>query len=328
MTAISSFSTLSPIDSDSSCQVIAVPSRLYVDTRVGPLSGCRIAVEDHFQLKGVVPKTLSIAYGGKCTPAADSAAYLKQLLKLGAMVVGKTTIDSFNGTDGSFQNSADCIRPCNPRADGQQSTFSGAGAALAGYSWLDYSISTNISGEACEAADFYGLFCLRTTFGIAKAKEMVESVPSFDTINLFSRDLGDCHKLARETLDADKQFARPKQLLYSKDFFHIDDQDHGAIFEEFTQLIGRYLGIKGEEINIQDGQVVYKPIDVNVKGRDGHINKQILDKSVSTNHGHNVEKLKVFRIWLAENIMPFLDNAIMLIPHDTAQHNDMLSRNS
>ncbi|KAI4091318.1 MAG: hypothetical protein LQ344_004177 [Seirophora lacunosa] len=75
----------------------------------------------------------------------ETAQYIKALIGLGAVIVGKSKMASF----AAGENPGDWIDfhcPVNPRGDQYQSPGSstaGAAASLAGYSWLDYSIGTD-----------------------------------------------------------------------------------------------------------------------------------------------------------------------------------------
>lgn len=75
----------------------------------------------------------------------ETAEYLETLLRLGAIIVGKSKMCSF----ATGENPGDWIDfhcPVNPRGDQYQSPGSstaGGGASLAGYAWLDYSIGTD-----------------------------------------------------------------------------------------------------------------------------------------------------------------------------------------
>ena len=76
---------------------------------------------------------------------SETADYVKLLLDLGAVIVGKTKMCSF----AAGENPLDWIDfhcPFNPRGDQYQnpgSSSAGAAASLAGYPWLDFSVGTD-----------------------------------------------------------------------------------------------------------------------------------------------------------------------------------------
>ena len=76
----------------------------------------------------------------------ETADYVKSLMDLGAVIVGKTRMCSLAAGEEPTDQWIDFHCPFNPRADGYQSpgsSSSGAAASLAGYPWLDLSIGTD-----------------------------------------------------------------------------------------------------------------------------------------------------------------------------------------
>ena len=75
-----------------------------------------------------------------------TAAYVRMLMEMGAIIVGKTRMSSFAVGEDPTDQWIDFHCPFTPRGDeyqGPDSSSSGAAASLAGYSWLDYSIGTD-----------------------------------------------------------------------------------------------------------------------------------------------------------------------------------------
>ena len=130
-------------------KLIAVPSRLYAktaDLSKLPLAGKRISVKDNFMLSGI-KTTMNCRAFTELYPADQSTAeHVKTLLRLGAVIVGKTRMCTLAAGEEPTDQWIDFHCPFNPRGDMYQSpasSSSGAGASLAGYSWLDYSIGTD-----------------------------------------------------------------------------------------------------------------------------------------------------------------------------------------
>jgi Asp-tRNA(Asn)/Glu-tRNA(Gln) amidotransferase A subunit family amidase len=136
---------LNLIDDDGIWKNIAVPSRLYATYSLDrPLAGARLCLKDIFRLEGVKTTMMSRAFTALSEPEKESADYVTKLLSLGAVVVGKTKMTQFASSDEPTDQWIDFHCPFNPRGDMYQSpsgSSSGAAAALAGYSWLDYSIA-------------------------------------------------------------------------------------------------------------------------------------------------------------------------------------------
>lgn len=77
-------------------------------------------------------------------PDDESADYTIKLISLGTVIVGKTKMTSFASPEEPTDQWIDFHCPVNPRGDRYRSPSSsstGASVALAGYSWLDYSVA-------------------------------------------------------------------------------------------------------------------------------------------------------------------------------------------
>lgn len=142
----SSFQAITSQSSDGFSKTIPVPSRHYHHAGPEtPLAGARVSLKDTFDAEGA-KATLSSRAWARLYPAADaSAAHVRKLLGLGAVVVGKTKTTQFAAGSGSGSGSAwvDFLPPANPRGDGYQDaggSSPGAAASLAGYGWLDYAV--------------------------------------------------------------------------------------------------------------------------------------------------------------------------------------------
>ena len=126
---------------------VAVPSRLYYKpSEDRPLNGLRVAVKDNMHLSGVVTGLGNRAYADLYGKQAETAEFIKLLLDKGAIVVGKTKLSAFAGSEVPPCQCVDYFPPWNPRGDGYQGpsgSSSGAGASAAGYGWLDFSVCTD-----------------------------------------------------------------------------------------------------------------------------------------------------------------------------------------
>lgn len=145
LTARTSFQAVAPLSSDGVSKTIPVPSRFYhKPTSKRPLAGQRVSLTDPFDVQGA-KTTLSSRAWSQLYPAADnSAAYVKKLLDLGAVVVGKTKTTQFS----TGLQWVDHHPPVNPRGDRYHEasgSSAGAAASLAGYRWLDFAV-----GGDCE----------------------------------------------------------------------------------------------------------------------------------------------------------------------------------
>ena len=89
---------------------------------------------------------MSLAYTQLYGPEDHSAEYVRKLISLGAVIIGKTKMAAFASADEPTDMWIDYHCPVNPRGDRYQSpsgSSTGAAASLAGYEWLDYSMAAD-----------------------------------------------------------------------------------------------------------------------------------------------------------------------------------------
>ena len=126
---------------------VPVPSRLYTTkSPTRPLAGLRITVKDNMHLKGVVTTLGSRSYAELYGKQSSSATYIKLLVQSGAVIIGKTKMSAFAGSEVPPTQCIDYFPPWNPRGDGYQGpsgSSSGAAASVAGYPWVDISLCTD-----------------------------------------------------------------------------------------------------------------------------------------------------------------------------------------
>lgn len=76
----------------------------------------------------------------------ETSLYVKELLAKGAVIVGKTKMGAYTGSEAPPDKSIDYLPPFNPRGDGYQGpsgSSMGAGSSIAGYDWVDISLGTD-----------------------------------------------------------------------------------------------------------------------------------------------------------------------------------------
>lgn len=80
-----------------SAKHIAIPSRLYYGARNSerPLCGMRFAVKDVIDINGLKTACGSKCFGSLYPPKASTAPFLKQLIRAGAVLVGKLRCTQF-----------------------------------------------------------------------------------------------------------------------------------------------------------------------------------------------------------------------------------------
>lgn len=141
------FAVLPHIGQNGIWKRVAVPSRLYAEpSSKRPLAGARISVKDNFKLAGIKTTMNNRGFTELYPVDKETSKYVDKLVKLGAIIVGKTSMCSFAAGEEPTDQWIDFHCPFNPRGDTYQSpgsSSSGAAASLAGYPWLDYSIGTD-----------------------------------------------------------------------------------------------------------------------------------------------------------------------------------------
>ncbi|KAF2806256.1 putative amidase, partial [Mytilinidion resinicola] len=213
-----------------------------------PLAGARMGVKDIFRLEGVKLTMMSRPWIELYGPDEESADYVKKLISLGAVIVGKTKMASFASPEEPTDQWIDFHCPVNPRRDRYQrpsSSSTGAGVALAGYPWLDYSIGGDSAGSVRAPAPCSGLFSLRLSFNSTSMRGIPANLSKFDVVGQLSRDLDDLHHTVAHTFDLnDNSTQFPSKILYAQEFYPLVNEKQQAMTEEFISILEGFLGVK------------------------------------------------------------------------------------
>lgn len=105
----------------------------------------RVLVKDNIHLKGIKTSVGNRAFYETYPPQPESAECVQKLIDQGAVILGKTKMNSLATWEEPVQY-VDYQAPWNPRADHYQSpggSSSGSAAAVATYDWLDMAIGTD-----------------------------------------------------------------------------------------------------------------------------------------------------------------------------------------
>jgi len=111
-----------------------------------PFAGLRLAIKDNMHLAGIVTGLGSRSYAELYGKQNTTAEYVATLQEKGAIIVGKTKLSAFAGSEVPPDQCIDYFPPWNARGDGYQGpsgSSSGAAAVTAGYPWIDASLCTD-----------------------------------------------------------------------------------------------------------------------------------------------------------------------------------------
>ncbi|CAH0040298.1 unnamed protein product [Clonostachys solani] len=194
------FRVLNALSTNGLHKSIPVPSRLYHrhPSPSKPLSGVRVSICDTASLEGV-GTTLSSASWELLhpEPAGESAHFVRRLIDLGAVIVGKTKTPPME----SGQEWVDVPAPWNPRADGYQradDSSPGAVTAIAGYPWLQHALGEHaVVGALANTAMPGGVYSLRLPLPtVPKPNDMQRP----EGVEIISRELQSLYEVAQAAL--------------------------------------------------------------------------------------------------------------------------------
>ncbi|KAK0730142.1 amidase signature domain-containing protein [Lasiosphaeris hirsuta] len=214
---------------------VAVPSRRYArPSPAKPLAGFRVGVKDNFRLAGTKSSVGNRAFLETYGQDAETAAFIKRLIDLGAVIVGKTKMTAFASGEKPI-DWFDFQCPFNPRGDahlepGASST--GSAAAAAAYPWMDICIGTDTNGSVREPAARCGVYGIRCSTGAwGPATGLYPCSPVFDTVGAFGRSLECLQSFAKAALGSTiKEFRT--------------DGEQQQLVDKFIHFVESFLGVK------------------------------------------------------------------------------------
>ena len=147
-----------------------------------PLAGLSVGVKDVIDVAGLPTRNGSAA----CYNAANAthdAPVVARLRTQGVHIVGKTTTTEF-----AFTDPTDCRNPYDiNRTPGGSS--SGSGAAVAA-GLVDIALGTQTAGSLCRPAAYCGVVGFKPSYGVLPTQGVTPLAPSFDTIGIIARTVG------------------------------------------------------------------------------------------------------------------------------------------
>ncbi|KAH6617363.1 amidase signature domain-containing protein [Chaetomium tenue] len=254
------------------CPVVAVPSRLYYPpSKEKPLNGLRITVKDNYHLAGVHTTMGSRSYTKLYGPQTQTSEFVKHLVHQGAVILGKTKLGGYAGSEVPPEKCIDYFPPWNPRGDGYQGpsgSSSGAGASVASYPWVDVALGTDTTGSIRMPAASYGLWGLPTTQSRFPREGIMPSVPAFDTIGLLARSPHTLRKIIQfdpaSTSDRrlgdkgpsatvfNKTCKRPANIIVPTEWFPMKNKAQQKMVSQFLGTVEQTLGCNVLRLSFED----------------------------------------------------------------------------
>lgn len=149
---------------------------------VGPLHGIPLAVKDIIDTKAMTTECGSPIYRGR--KAARDAACVAQLVKAGAIVLGKAVTTEFAGAHAGKTHNPHNLR----HTPGGSS--SGSAAAVADF-MAPIGYGTQTSGSVIRPGAFNGVVAYKGTYGWADLTGVKTYAKSLDTLGFFAREAND-----------------------------------------------------------------------------------------------------------------------------------------
>ncbi|MEU4311126.1 amidase [Nocardia sp. NPDC024068] len=149
----------------------------------GALRGACVGIKDVLDVAGLPTLAASPARVNN-PPAAADAAIVRQLRAAGATILGKTVTTQLATMDPAPTRNPWC-RSATPGG-----SSSGSAVAVAA-GLLPLAVGTQTAGSVCRPAAYCGVSAIKPTYGLLPTDGMTALAPSFDTLGLFARTVGD-----------------------------------------------------------------------------------------------------------------------------------------
>ncbi|KAF8165859.1 amidase signature domain-containing protein [Crassisporium funariophilum] len=249
-------------------QLIPVPSRLHMLSNPHlPLAGTRFGLKDIYDAQGLPTAAGSHAYSLTHPIPHMTAPSVEILLALGAVMVGKTRTSQFAHGAQPWEF-MDVPYSWNPRGDGHltaSASSSGSACAIAGYSWLEFTVGSDTRGSVRKPAALVGAYGLRPSHGSMDLKGVVPLSEEMDTAGFFARHPRIFYEVASHWY-ADSPVASkrpttkfPANLLYPIDHFPAKSPAAQKLFDDFVLALQHHLNITPIHINFTETLIPFLP---------------------------------------------------------------------
>ncbi|KAJ5735194.1 uncharacterized protein N7483_000319 [Penicillium malachiteum] len=206
----------------------------------------------------------------------ETSSFVKELIVQGAVIVGKTKMSAYTGSEVPPEKTIDYLAPFNLRGDGYQGlsgSSSGAGSSIAAYDWVDISLGTDATGSISIPAVSYGVLGIRTTHSAFSLEGVMPSVPAFDTLGILARTSQEILNVYRAAGKIGSEYSKPTQIVYPTDFFPMKNDQQQHMIEEFLHALESYLEVEHRRISLAEEWTKGGPDDARTVPLDKYLEK-------------------------------------------------------
>ncbi|KAK1244205.1 hypothetical protein MKX08_002343 [Trichoderma sp. CBMAI-0020] len=351
------YEALSSLSDNGAFKSIAVPSRLYhpAPSIRKPLSGVRISITDAASLKGVRTTLSSRAWAElHDTEAVETAEFVKRLIDMGAIIVGKTKSSQFD----SGREWVDVEAPWNPRGDGYQDSggsAAGAGASVSGYDWMEYALAQDGFDGIREQARVHGVYSIRSSARAISLDGWHVDSQNYSAAGFSSRSLKDLLKVVQAASNmTNENVTFPKRIIYPLDLASIFEEGQ-TLTDKFVATLERFLGIQADRISLSQIWNSRPPVEAHGQSLDEYMRQapfssfcadfyhqyedfrriykeklghapyveatprfrwNVGENEAAEDGNSHRERIGVFKTWFGDNVMPTLQDSdsIMILP--------------
>jgi len=229
-----------------------------------PLYGIPFAIKDNIDLENIPTTAGCKEY--EYTPK-ESAYVVNELIKAGAIPIGKTNLDQFaTGLVGTRSPYGECKNSINPEyISGGSSSGSAVSVAL---EMASFSLGTDTAGSGRVPAGFNNLIGLKATKGVISTSGVVPACRSLDCVTVFTKTLEEVQtvfKVANSYDEKDiysREYQEKNTEIKENFTFAIPKKEDLKFFgdkqaeELFCKAVEKFESLGGKAVEID-----YKPFD-------------------------------------------------------------------
>lgn len=233
-------------------QAKEVQAQIEAGTLNGPLAGVPVALKDNLCTEGLLTTCSSkILYNFVPTYTAEA---VKNLIKAGAVILGKTNMDEFAmGSTTETSAYGPTKNPRNPEHVPGGSSGGSAAAVAAGE--CIYAIGSDTGGSIRQPASYCGVVGMKPTYGTVSRYGLIAYGSSLDQIGPLTKDVTDCAAVLEALSSHDKKDSTSVAR---------DDTDFTAALTEDVE--GLRIGIPndylGEGLDVEVKEAVLRAAEV------------------------------------------------------------------